>query len=1030
MKPLKLTMTAFGPYKNSEIIDFKELGENHIYVISGNTGAGKTTVFDGICFALYGSASGEDRENDAMLRSDFATDDTHTSVELEFELKGKIYRILRQLGHVKQGNKSKTGDKYEFFEYTEGREIPCVDRQIVSEINEKVESLMGLTENQFKQIVMLPQGEFRKLLTSETENKEEILRRLFKTDDYKQMGERLGQKKTIAAETLKQVTGSRDTYINYIQATLPYRDESEVFQVLEEGNYNTNQILAGLEKEIDFYDEKITTDKTTYEDMKRKHQEEQAAFHEAKALNDRFADLQQKEEKFAELTEATPKIKQIESELENAERASKIEPEEERVKEIREDQQVKQQHFTTAKTEHQTSNEQLLQAKQQYDKEEKRKDERETLRKELERLNQFYPTVEKIDQDKRQLTDLKNIVKQHFKDYEVLKKQLKQLEETEETNRKRIDVLDKADSKRLAMHQELKEMRNQVKMIMAYKDAKKEEAKSQEDLQQKEKKFVQAKEKYNQLEATWLNNQAVVLASHLHEGKACPVCGSIDHPDKATQESGDITRDKLNEYKKMLEIKEKEYQETSSNHSGKVVRMHDREKDLKELTIALEDVESEKHKLSEQGKQLKENVTQLDADKQKLDELKQENHKISDQLKSFKQDIETKEQAYHNKNQELTGGIAAYKERIKPIPDELQDLNVLKRKIDEVAIQAKQLEAQWETAQKKIQTAREDATKKETNLSHSEKLLKEVQTKSAKAEERFKEALEKSGFASEVDYQQAKRDAQTQAQFKDEINQFNQNLATTKEQINELKNVLKDKSKADIVEFEANVTRLDEASQEALKQLNQARDYYKQAETLQEHITESNAKLKESEREYHLIADLHDMIRGNNDKKISFERFLQIDYLEQIIEAANHRLNHLSNGQYSLLRSDRQESHGKQSGLGLDVYDEYTGQMRDVKSLSGGEKFNASLCLALGMSDVIQSFQGNIQIDTMFIDEGFGTLDEEALNKAIDTLIELQESGRMIGVISHVKELRTIFPAVLEVRKTKEGYSETKFIVK
>src|SRR5690606_28350425 len=164
--------------------------------------------------------------------------------------------------------------------------------------------------------------------------------------------------------------------------------------------------------------------------------------------------------------------------------------------------------------------------------------------------------------------------------------------------------------------------------------------------------------------------------------------------------------------------------------------------------------------------------------------------------------------------------------------------------------------------------------------------------------------------------------------------------------------------------------------------------------------------------------------------KISFERYLQIEYLEQIIQSANERLKNLSNGQFHLIRSDRQEARGKQSGLGLDVYDAYTGQSRDVKSLSGGEKFNASLCLALGMADVIQSYQGNVQIDTMFIDEGFGSLDEESLMKAIDTLIDLQKSGRMIGIISHVAELKAAMPAILQVEKLKEGYSKTSIIVK
>src|SRR5213595_2629402 len=161
MKPLKITMSAFGPYKDKEVIDFTELKENRLFVISGNTGAGKTTIFDAISFALYGAASGEDRSDTKFMRSDFAEDDVHTSVELEFELHHHLYRIKRQLPHVKKGNKSATGEQYEFFENINGKEVPCVDRQMVSEINKKIESLMGLTKDQFSQIVMLPQGEFR-----------------------------------------------------------------------------------------------------------------------------------------------------------------------------------------------------------------------------------------------------------------------------------------------------------------------------------------------------------------------------------------------------------------------------------------------------------------------------------------------------------------------------------------------------------------------------------------------------------------------------------------------------------------------------------------------------------------------------------------------------------------------------------------------------------------------------------------------------------------------------------------------------
>ena len=236
--------------------------------------------------------------------------------------------------------------------------------------------------------------------------------------------------------------------------------------------------------------------------------------------------------------------------------------------------------------------------------------------------------------------------------------------------------------------------------------------------------------------------------------------------------------------------------------------------------------------------------------------------------------------------------------------------------------------------------------------------------------------------------------------------------------------------KVELAPLEEELVQLKETYEQALTVLNSSKEYEKAGIELDEKINSTSERITPLEQQVHRIIDLYDVLRGQNHVKISFERYVQIEYLEQIIHAANERLKHMSNGQFQLLRSERQETHGRQSGLGLDVYDAYTGQTRDVKTLSGGEKFNASLCLALGMADVIQSFQGSIRIDTMFIDEGFGSLDEESLNKAIDTLVDLQKSGRMIGVISHVAELKASMPAILEVEKLKEGYSKTRFVIK
>src|SRR5690625_2483000 len=266
MRPLTLTMTAFGPYKDKETIDFNDLDGHSLFVISGNTGAGKTTIFDGICFALYGTASGQDRENNAMLRSDFAEDGINTSVELIFELKGRKYRVLRQLGHIKQGNKSKTGEDYEFFEITADGEIPCVDRQMVTEIDKKIESLIGLTKDQFKQIVMLPQGEFRKLLTSKTENKEEILRRLFKTERYQKINERLKDKRDLTTAEFTREKEQLNRYIQSIFQSIPFREgEETVFAVLDQDYYQTSQVLEAFQREVDYLRIQIHRSKERYQ---------------------------------------------------------------------------------------------------------------------------------------------------------------------------------------------------------------------------------------------------------------------------------------------------------------------------------------------------------------------------------------------------------------------------------------------------------------------------------------------------------------------------------------------------------------------------------------------------------------------------------------------------------------------------------------------------------------------------------------------------------------------------------------------
>jgi DNA repair protein SbcC/Rad50 len=1030
MRPLKITMTAFGPYKHSEVIDFTELKNNRLFVISGNTGAGKTTIFDAICFALYGSASGEDRSETKYLRSDFADDDVHTAIELEFELNNRFYRIKRQLPHVKKGNKSATGEQYEFYEKVNGREVPCVDRQIVSEINKKVEELVGLTKDQFSQIVMLPQGEFRKLLTSQTENKEEILRKIFRTEPYRWISDRLKEKKKFAEEEFKRESATRDRYISDIQVTIPLREESKLFEFLSQENYNTNQIISGLEEEMIYFQDEIRRNKQNENSSGAAYNKKLEEFHKAEQVNEEFKKLEDKQKNLEELTAQLPLFKEKEVQLENAERASKIEPYEKQVNEWREDEKNKKQRLDFAVAEQKNAVSTLEKVQRNYEVEESKKEEREKIARQLDRYHDFLPTVKEMDNKKAELTMQEQKVQNLGKVLDALKTKIKTEKDSKVQLGSSIKELEKAVDQLAGKQQKLTDMRDRIRVLHEYLGIYKNHVELQNLFKTKEESYQAIKQKYEKLEEAWVSGQASILAIHLHDGKPCPVCGSTEHPNKAQGQDAVPTRDELDLFKKELELKDSEYRDLVAQLKNGKDQLEQKAKEVAEIGVQVQEVQPEYKRLAEEGQALKIDVERLGKEKEKLSKLKNDHETKEKQLEGFEAEQEAAVKAYQEQYTAFETKKAVYVEQVNRIPEEIRTLAELNKKITETKSLKNKLENAWEQAQKQLQLAKETVAKASVNVSGMKEQLEESSLKKENSEQQFLGALLHASFSTEDDYRNAKMLENVRIALKEEIDQFKNNLATLKQQVLEYQEDLKDKTKIDLPELKSELDELNSAYEEAKKLLLKSEQNQQKADELKHNIIKAEKSTVELEKHLNIVADLYDVIRGQNSSKISFERYLQIEYLEQIIITANERLKRLSNGQFLLIRSERQESRGKQSGLGLDVFDAYTGQTRDVKTLSGGEKFNASLCLALGMADVIQSFQGGVSIDTMFIDEGFGSLDEESLNKAVDTLIDLQQSGRMIGVISHVQELKNTIPAILEVKKTKEGYSQTKFVIK
>ncbi|QWH06401.1 AAA family ATPase [Bacillus mycoides] len=1029
MRPIQLIMTAFGPYKQKEVIDFKDLGEHRIFAISGNTGAGKTTIFDAICYVLYGEASGEERSDTNMLRSQFADDDVYTSVELTFQLKGKSYEIKRQLGHKKQGNKTITGHAVELYEVIDEEKVPCVDRFHVTDVNKKVEDLIGLSKHQFSQIVMLPQGEFRKLLTSETENKEEILRRIFKTDRYKLMREILDQKRKQWKDVLQEKQKERELYFRNV-FKLPIRDGALLETLVEQEHVNTHQVVEALEQETIWYNAEVEQLHLEQNDKTKQLKEAEARFHAAKAVNEKFKDLEQKNEKYSILQENRAVIEMKEKSFKHAEQAKRLLPFEQWHEEAMQYEQQSESLLKQiiAKKEHIMNSFALAQEK--YEALKNKASERESAKKQVQRLEELQPIIASLAEKKLNLQNAEIHIGKLKEGMQKLNEQLEAHKNEKQRMSGELQQLEAALEQYVAKVEELTNMREDAKVLKQAYDVWQEKQKYELEKESAFHKMQQAVSTYENMERRWLSEQAGILALHLHDGESCPVCGSMDHPKKATEQSNAIDEKELNELREKKTIAEKLHVQLEEKWNFYRVQYEQVIEEVLKRGYRSEELVETYSALVQKGKQLAAEVNALKASeetrKQIAVNIKSVEEKV-EELQKQKREVET---VQHRTEMECMQLRTSYEHDKQNIPESLQTVQAWKVQFDQALQELRLMEDEWEKVQEAYQHWQNENIRIQAEHDNASNQFNSAKEKKEETFTRFMKELEQSGFTDQLTYKESKLNDAEMDKLQQEIQSYYSSLEVLTKQIEELKADLKDKEYMDISSLDEQVKEL-EISLDIIKEKRQrAQNAVSYITDLHENIKRIDEQIHEEEKAFQELVDLYEVMKGDNDSRISFERYILIEYLEQIVQIANERLRKLSNGQFYLKRSERVEKRNRQSGLGLDVYDAYTGQTRDVKTLSGGEKFNASLCLALGMADVIQAYEGGISIETMFIDEGFGSLDEESLTKAVDALIDLQKSGRFIGVISHVQELKNAMPAVLEVTKQKDGCSQTRFVVK
>ena len=1033
MRPIKLTISAFGPYASKQVIDFEELKGRNIFVISGKTGAGKTTIFDAISYALYGEASGESRETDS-LRSHFADDNTETYVELEFELRGEKYTVNRV---PKQKKKKARGEGYT--EKSADATLTLPDGKVITKVKnvtDKIIEILGITREQFKQIVMLAQGEFKKLLLADSVEREGIFRKIFNTYDFEKIQAELKDKAANLSKNrtkskhemeinLKNIKGEHDIVID------EYVDFPLVIEKLKDLLERDNNIYKTLNEEGKEVDNKLQVknqEKAIIETNNNLLKEKETITKALEELLSKEDEYKNKEKTIIDGKNAK-EVKYIEDKLiETTKKLTKRE----------EDYNLSLKNIDSLKLEQEEANK-LLQI------EESKECDREKLSVEINNLNKLEEKIIELDSLNNKVMHLKQSAENSKLQIINNKKETEELKKSKEEKELQLKDIATLETKKVELESDIKaknktldEVRELFKVIRSFQNTYIEHNNKAKEYKEFEVEYKKVKENYEKMDDLYKKEQAGILASKLQENEPCPVCGSTNHPNKATiKENLKIpTKEELKVAKENLDKLEKENLEKINNlttlNSNKTTYLEQVNNHLSMLSATLN---IDKTFNSETAKVVKNLGTEL---KSVIDKLKDELLKVIDKI-SLKEKIEKElnlitttinerehsliklEECEKNYTTELTQNITKIDEYKKEIPENITDLKTLNNLIE---VKTKELNISKEKLAK-LRLENENLAKKlegENSISKEiNKSIEELKLEIANNKANFNEAIKEQGFDNIQTYEDAKLQISMVESLEKEVENYNSELKLTKAKQEDIINKTKDIVFMDITTIDEEIRSIQNNKKELESKLRELHAIIVGNKTILKNVENLNIEFKEIEEEYKVLGELADLANGKKAPYISFERYILASYFEDIIEAANIRLEKMTGDRFSLIRKTSKSKGAGQKGLELEIYDNYTDSSRDVSSLSGGESFKASLSLALGLSDIVQSNAGGVSLDTMFVDEGFGTLDPQSLDNAIDSLLELQRGGRLVGIISHVEELKDRIDAKLEVTSTSKG---------
>ncbi len=1012
MKPLKLIVQAFGPFADREEIDFTQLGNNPLFLINGETGAGKSTLLDAICFALYGETTGKDRDA-AEMRCDRAAPDTLTEVTFVFELNGKIWQMVRSPQQIRPKARGEGftdhGHKATFHEVLSEGELTLIVPKKPSEANSAIQEMTGLNVEQFRQVMVLPQGKFRELLEADSRDRENIFGKLFQTGIYKAIEERLKQK----ASTIRTESVAHDNKVRGILQAANVNEEAEIAEQLDT---LTPELKAATE-------EKQAAEKARIEAIEKKKAGE--------ALSKLFSAYDKTKEELERKNRQHSAIKAIEHQLKQAEEAEKIQPLKLAVIEKEKEKAQVEANKVNGVDQRDKAKKQQHRAKCAYRKAAEAWRSVDSLKAERVTLTAYEEKITRLAESRKtkaaaelQKKNSSNALQELEKQYRETISQRDRYDQQIVTTQQAIEPLTGLQLKLSELANYLKKRKQLDKERKDYPRFSRMLARENESLKALAEQSEKSRQKTKEWEYQWHVGQAALLAKGLKSDEPCPVCGSSEHPMPAQARKNEklVTHEQVEESRR----------EADNDKSARIAqerKRDDAQRDMQECQNRIKQLEEELGAMAEQSlTEVEQYHNDLTAQVSCLCKKKGTIEGLQKQLQDAKQaakDMEEKRDAKKSEadkdEQKAIEARSELKLLMESVPQAYLSEAALGQALKALNDQIRVLETNYQKSEKALAESKDAFTKADTTLDQLTAALAEADKKRLKARDAWHDALGKSTFKEDVAFDAAVLDETKQHELSDSIKVFYKELDELTGANKSQRLALMDKPRPDLEALAVNLNTASTLTDVRSKKWQELDKRHSQLLAIRKQLEDAHETAARIKAEYAIYGTLSDVATGQTGNRISLQRFVLSVLLDEVLMDASCRLKSMSKGRYLLVRKESKAKGNKASGLELEIEDTYTGKARSAATLSGGESFMAALSLALGLSSVVQSHAGGIKLDTLFIDEGFGSLDGGHLDLAIQTLIDLQGSGRMIGIISHVSELKEQVKARIDVLASRKG---------